>query len=117
VWVSDIDGRSEVQTLTRNVRRTDGWRLEDEVISGFTGRIRYVCDQGTGDEAAAFDALMAFAAYAGVGSHTTYGFGVIRPEPTWQPPTTRRAAAERPSPAPLRRPAPAVPGHEARGLS
>lgn len=89
VWVSDIEGRNEVQTLTRNVHRDHGWRLEDEVISGFVGRIRYVCDRGTDAEAGAFDALIAFAAFAGAGSHTTYGFGVMHSEPTWQPPTTR----------------------------
>ena len=89
VWVSDIEGHNEVQILTRNVRRDGQWRLEDEVISGFVGRIRYVCDRGTNAEAEAFDALMAFAAFAGAGSHTTYGFGVMRPEPTWQPPTLR----------------------------
>jgi len=89
VWVSDLEGRNEVQTLTRNVRRDHGWRLEDEVISGFAGRIRYVCDRGTDAEAAAFDALMAFAGFAGVGSHTTYGFGVVHSEPTWQAPTVR----------------------------
>lgn len=88
VWVSDIDGRNQVQILTRNGRRPGGWRPQDEVVSGFTGRIRYTCEQGTGD-AAAFHALLAFAAYAGVGSHTTYGFGIIQPETTWQPPTTR----------------------------
>jgi CRISPR/Cas system endoribonuclease Cas6 (RAMP superfamily) len=61
--------------------------LRQEVVSGFVGRIRYVCHQGTDAEAAGFDALMAFAAFAGVGSHTTAGFGVMVPEPTWQPPT------------------------------
>jgi hypothetical protein len=89
VWVSDIDGRSEATTLTRNVRRGASWRLEDETISGFTGRIRYVCDQGTDDEAATFNSLIAFAHFAGVGSHTTYGFGAIASEPTWQPPSVR----------------------------
>lgn len=91
VWVSDVDGRSEVVTLTRNVRRDGQWRLSDEVVSGFTGRIRYVCDQGSDEEAAAFSAIMALAPFAGAGSHTTYGFGVVVPEPTWQPPTTRPA--------------------------
>ncbi len=89
VWVSDLEGHNEVQILTRNVRREGRWRLEDEVISGFVGRIRYVCDRGTDAEAAAFDALMAFAAFAGAGSHTTYGFGVVHAEPTWRPPTIR----------------------------
>jgi|HubBroStandDraft_1064217.scaffolds.fasta_scaffold09000_6 CRISPR/Cas system endoribonuclease Cas6 (RAMP superfamily) len=68
VWVSDIEGRSEVQALTRNVRRNDGWHLDDEIISGFTGRIRYACDRSTSEEAATFDALLSFAAYAGVGA-------------------------------------------------
>jgi len=87
VWVSDIEGRSEAHILTRRTERGGQRQLTGEVISGFTGRIRYVCDQGTDAEAADFGALMAFAAYAGAGSHTTYGFGVLRPEPTWQPPT------------------------------
>jgi CRISPR-associated endoribonuclease Cas6 len=89
IWVSDLEGRSEVHNLTRNVRRAGARHREDEVVSGFTGRIRYVCDRGTNDEAATFDALLAFAAFAGIGSHTTYGFGVIAAEPSWQPPTTR----------------------------
>ncbi len=87
VWVSDIDGRSQVQTLTRTVRRSGGWRSEDEVVSGFLGRIRYACDQRGDEDAVAFHALLAFAVYAGLGSHTTYGFGVIESEPTWQPPS------------------------------
>jgi CRISPR-associated endoribonuclease Cas6 len=82
VWVSDVDGHSETQILTRRGGRR-------EVVSGFTGRIRYVCDQGTDAEAAGFSALIAFAAFAGAGSHTTYGFGVTCIEPTWQPPTVR----------------------------
>lgn len=90
VWISDIDGSSDVCVLTRNVRRNGSWLLEDEMISGFAGRIRYVCDDGTDDEAAAFGAALAFAAFGGAGSHTTYGFGVVLPEPTWQPPTVRR---------------------------
>lgn len=89
VWVSDIEGRSEVQILTRNVRRGGQWHLEEEVISGFTGRIRYVCDHGKDTEAADFNALMAFALFAGIGSHTTYGFGAVAREPTWQPRTMR----------------------------
>jgi CRISPR-associated endoribonuclease Cas6 len=89
VWVSDIEGRSEAHILTRRTKRGGQRQLTDEVISGFTGRIRYVCDGGTENDAANFAALMAFAAYAGAGSHTTYGFGVLCPEPTWQPPTLR----------------------------
>jgi len=87
VWVSDIEGQSEVQVLTRRIRHGSQWQLRDEVISGFLGRVRYVCDAGSDTEAADFAALMAFAAYAGAGSHTTYGFGVVVPEPTWQPRT------------------------------
>jgi CRISPR/Cas system endoribonuclease Cas6 (RAMP superfamily) len=82
VWVSDLDGHTEVQLLSRRTR-------QEEVISGFIGRVRYVCDQGNEAERAAFDALLNFAAFAGAGSHTAYGFGVVVPEPTWQPPTIR----------------------------
>ena len=35
VWVSDIDGRSQAQILTRRVRRNGQLELVDEVISGF----------------------------------------------------------------------------------
>ncbi len=89
VWVSDLEGHSEAHILPRRARHGGQRRLTEEVISGFAGRIRYVCDHGTQAEAADFGALMAFAAYAGAGSHTTYGFGVTCPEPTWQPPTLR----------------------------
>ena len=89
VWVSDLDGRTEVQLLPRTVRHDGGQERHEEVISGFVGRVRYVCDQGSDAEAAVFGALLAFAAYAGAGSHTAYGFGVTIPEPTWQPPTIR----------------------------
>jgi hypothetical protein len=87
VWVSDIEGHSEVQILARRARRDGQPKMEEEVVSGFVGRMRYVCDRGTDAEAADFDALVAFALFAGIGSHTTYGFGVVAPEPTWQPPT------------------------------
>jgi CRISPR-associated endoribonuclease Cas6 len=76
VWVSDFDGRSEVT------------RLRGQVVSGFVGRLRYVAD-GPRAEAEAFSALMGFAAFAGIGSHTTYGFGTVVPEGTWQPPSAR----------------------------
>ena len=91
VWVSDLDGHSEVQILSRRVRRDGDSARREEIISGFTGRVRYVCDHGTDAEAACFAALLAFAAFAGAGSHTAYGFGTITPEPTWQPPTVRAA--------------------------
>jgi hypothetical protein len=89
VWVSDLDGHTEVQVLSRTARRDGRTVRREEVISGFVGRVRYVCDHGTDAEAAAFDALLAFAAFAGAGSHTAYGFGVVTPESTWQPPTVR----------------------------
>jgi CRISPR-associated endoribonuclease Cas6 len=89
VWVSDIEGHSEAHILPRRARHDGQWQLTEEVISGYTGRIRYVCDHGTETEAADFGALLAFAAYAGAGAHTTYWFGVTCPEPTWQPPTLR----------------------------
>jgi hypothetical protein len=89
VWVSDLDGHTEVQILSRTARQNGGPVRREEVISGFVGRVRYVCDHGTDAEAAAFGALLAFASFAGAGSHTAYGFGVMTPEPTWQPPTLR----------------------------
>jgi CRISPR-associated endoribonuclease Cas6 len=91
VWVSDLDGHSQVQVLSRRLHRDGQPVTEDEVVSGFTGRVRYVCDHGSNDEAAVFHALLAFAGFAGAGSHTAYGFGVVAPEPTWQPPTVQMA--------------------------
>jgi CRISPR-associated endoribonuclease Cas6 len=89
VWISDLDGRSETVNLVR-LRRGEGRpRPCGEIVSGFAGRIRYVCDQGTDAEAGGFAALLALASFAGAGSHTAYGFGVVTPEPTWQPPTVR----------------------------
>ncbi len=92
VWVSDLDGHSEVQILSRRLNRPGQQSREEEIISGFTGRVRYVCDQGSDAEAACFGALLAFAAFAGAGSHTAYGFGVVAPELTWQPPTVQAAS-------------------------
>jgi CRISPR/Cas system endoribonuclease Cas6 (RAMP superfamily) len=89
VWVSDLDGHTEVQLLSRRTQRDGKPAKQEEVVSGFVGRVRYVCDHGTDTEAAAFGALLAFASFAGAGSHTAYGFGVLVPEPTWQPPTVR----------------------------
>lgn len=91
VWISDLDGRSAVQVLSRRLRRDGHAAVEEEIISGFTGRVRYVCDHGSDTDAAAFSALLAFAGFAGAGSHTAYGFGVVISEPTWQPPTVREA--------------------------
>lgn len=87
VWVSDLDGRTEVQLLPRTVRGPGGRERREEVVSGFTGRVRYVCDDGPVAGAGAFGALLAFATFAGAGSHTAYGFGVTALDPTWQPPT------------------------------
>jgi hypothetical protein len=89
VWISDLDGHSEVQLLSRRTQRGGSQGRQEEVISGFVGRVRYVCDHGSDAEAAAFGALLAFASFAGAGSHTAYGFGVVVPEPTWQPPTVK----------------------------
>jgi CRISPR-associated endoribonuclease Cas6 len=89
VWISDLDGHTEVQLLSRRTQRDGKPAKQEEVISGFVGRVRYVCDHGSEAEAAAFGALLAFASFAGAGSHTAYGFGVVVPEPTWQPPTIR----------------------------
>jgi CRISPR-associated endoribonuclease Cas6 len=75
LWVADLDGTSQP------------CRLAGRIVSGFVGRIRYVCD-GSDAEAAAINALLRFAGYAGTGSHTAYGFGLTRTEPE---PGTRRA--------------------------
>jgi CRISPR-associated endoribonuclease Cas6 len=72
LWVSDIEGRSH--TLP----------LRDTIVSGFVGRVRYVSD-GTPDQAQAVDALLRFASFAGIGSHTAFGLGTIAVRPTWQP--------------------------------
>jgi CRISPR/Cas system endoribonuclease Cas6 (RAMP superfamily) len=89
VWVSDLDGHTEIQLLPRTIRQDGRQERREEVISGFVGRVRYVCDHGGDTEAAAFAALMALASFAGAGSHAAYGFGVTILEPTWQPPTLR----------------------------
>jgi len=79
VWVSDIDGSSQA------------FALKDTVISGFVGRLRYMCDDGPALSDIA--ALFAFARYAGIGSHTAYGLGTITVAPS-HPETTRRPAAD-----------------------
>jgi CRISPR-associated endoribonuclease Cas6 len=92
VWVSDVEGRSEAL------------ELKQTVVSGFVGRIRYVCD-GSDDEAAVVSALFAFAGYAGIGSHTAFGLGAVRLARTWQPrraPAVRAAGAELPEVAGIR---------------
>jgi len=91
VWLSDLDGHSEVQILSRRAERAGRPDRSEEILSGFLGRARYVCDQGNEADAACFDALLTFAAFAGAGSHTAYGFGVVIADPTWQPPTVQAA--------------------------
>ncbi|MFI7531463.1 CRISPR system precrRNA processing endoribonuclease RAMP protein Cas6 [Nocardia salmonicida] len=78
VWVSDIDGHSEVLDL------------QNLTLSGFLGRVRYVCEDP--QMAAIFQSLLTFAEYAGVGRYPTRGLGAIRLEPTWEPGATSHAA-------------------------
>jgi CRISPR-associated endoribonuclease Cas6 len=89
VWLTDIDVASHVL------------KVNGRTVSGFTGRLRFVCDAGP-DVAAAVDRLVRLAPYAGVGAYTTRGFGMVCPEPTWAqspgpprtpyPPTAARQA-------------------------
>jgi CRISPR-associated endoribonuclease Cas6 len=72
VWVSDVEGRSECL------------RSRDMLVSGFVGRVRYVCD-GSAEAAATVGALFSFARFAGIGSHTAFGLGTVDLSPTWQP--------------------------------
>ena len=79
VWISDVDGRSQMLPLA------------GLTVSGFLGRVRYVCPDPVVAEL--FDRLLRFAEYAGIGRYTTRGLGVIRLEPTWpgdRKPATRR---------------------------
>ena len=57
--------------------------LADMTVSGFVGRIRYVCEDPS--TAGTVDTLVRFAEYAGIGSYTPRGLGVVRLEPTWAP--------------------------------
>ncbi|NCD18595.1 MAG: CRISPR system precrRNA processing endoribonuclease RAMP protein Cas6 [Actinobacteria bacterium] len=79
IWVSDLDGASDVVVLGRGDRRVH--------YSGFVGRVRYQCDDA--DAAAEVGPLFALADFAGVGAATTKGLGVTRLEPTWQPASQR----------------------------
>jgi len=81
LWVSDIQGQSQVLPL------------RDTVVSAFVGRARYVCD-GTPDQARAVAALLGFAEFAGIGSHTAFGLGTVAVTSTWQPPTRADVARE-----------------------
>jgi Uncharacterized conserved protein len=77
VWVTDIDVTSQVVSV------------KGLTVSGFTGRLRFVCD-GVAEQASMIDRLVRLAPYAGVGAYTTRGFGVTRPEPTWPQAVPRR---------------------------
>jgi CRISPR-associated endoribonuclease Cas6 len=70
VWLTDIHVDSQVL------------RVDNRIVSGFVGWLRFVCDPDDGEVADAVDRLVALAPYAGVGAYTTRGFGVTRCEPT-----------------------------------
>jgi CRISPR/Cas system endoribonuclease Cas6 (RAMP superfamily) len=86
-WVSDLDGRNGIVTRHRIT------------ISGFVGRMRFVCP--TKDSARLFSTVWAFAEHAGIGSYTTSGLGRILREPTWQP-TNATTPPRSTEPAPVR---------------
>lgn len=69
VWVSDLDGSSDVLTIKQHL------------VSGFVGRVRYECD-GPDPIAAQVDRLFRLAPFSGAGSHTAYGLGVVTLSPT-----------------------------------
>jgi len=71
IWVSDVDGRNEIISV------------KSLTVSGFRGRIRYVCDDPA--IAPVFSALLNLATFAGVGRYATHGLGTIALEPTWSP--------------------------------
>lgn len=71
VWVSDIDGSSDVLEVS------------GVTFSGFVGRVRYQCDDE--QAASAVTPLFELAPFAGVGAATTKGLGCVRMERTWQP--------------------------------
>jgi len=72
VWVTDVDGSSEVV------------RINGRTVSGFVGRLRFECD-GDDPTASAVDSLVRLAPFSGIGAYTTRGFGVTIIEPTWAP--------------------------------
>jgi CRISPR-associated endoribonuclease Cas6 len=84
VWLTDIDIASHVV------------KVNGRTVSGFTGRLRFVCDAGP-QVAAMVDRLVRLAPYAGVGAYTTRGFGMTRQEPTWAPPPTPARTPHPPS--------------------
>lgn len=70
IWVSDVDGRNEIVTARKGL-----------TMSGFLGRIRYVCEDT--ETAEVFHKLLHFAEYSGMGRYSTHGLGTVRLEPTW----------------------------------
>jgi CRISPR-associated endoribonuclease Cas6 len=104
-WVSDIEGRTVVT------------RRAGTLLSGFVGHVRYACDpdrkpprppdpgrppnpRTDPPDPPVVASLLHFAEYAGIGSHTPFGFGTVHLDRTWTtPPTpaeTPRSAASRP---------------------
>lgn len=81
VWLTDIDVASQVV------------HVNQRVVSGFTGRLRFVCDGGD-DVCDAVDRLVQLAEFAGVGAYTTRGFGMTRQEPTWATVQPRRPPSQ-----------------------
>lgn len=83
IWVSDLQGASDVVTVGRGARKTH--------FSGFVGWVRYRCDDPA--VAAEVGPLFHLAEYAGVGSATTKGLGRAWLEPTGQTPVRSAARA------------------------
>ncbi len=81
VVVTDVRGASEVERFVLHERPdASGKRVPVQVtVGGFRGRVTYaVEDPGLRD---AVGKLLAIAPYAGVGAHTTRGFGGVRVRP------------------------------------
>lgn len=72
VWVTDVDGASEVA------------RVDGRTVCGFVGLLRLECD-ASGQTASAVDSLVRLVPFSGVGAYTTRGFGLTRVEPTRVP--------------------------------
>lgn len=68
-WVTDINVASRVL------------HIDERIVSGFTGSIRFVCDRDN-EVASAINRLVQLAPFAGVGAHTTYGLGAVELEAT-----------------------------------
>ncbi|MFT4124891.1 MAG: CRISPR system precrRNA processing endoribonuclease RAMP protein Cas6 [Gordonia sp. (in: high G+C Gram-positive bacteria)] len=81
IWVSDLDGRNEVM------------KVHGITVSGFVGRMRFVCEND--NAAQLFSRIWAFAEHAGIGAYTPHGLGCVAREDTWQPREPRRPARPR----------------------